>query len=270
MSNQIQAVIFDWAGTVLDFGCFAPTQIFVDAFESALGFGLTLPEARKPMGLGKWDHIQALGQDPAVAQRWVQQFGRAMSKADIDHIYETFIPLQQQRVLLHSQLIPGFLPVLSACRELGYKIGSTTGYPREVMEQLTTAASDQGYLPDCLICSGDLRAGSRPGPWMALACVIELGLSSVWQCVKVDDTVPGIQEGLNAGMWTVGLTLSGSLCGVTEEEWRALDADALAALRAPAHAELSNAGAHFVIDTVADLMPVLAQIEDRLRAGIRP
>lgn len=270
VSKQIDVLIFDWAGTVLDFGCFAPTQIFVDAFESAFDFQITLEEARKPMGLGKWEHIEALGKDPDVGARWQAQFGRPMAPADVDHIYQTFIPLQQERVVAHADLIPGFLDVLAQCRARGYKIGSTTGYPRAVMDRLVTTAAEHGYEPDCLVCTGDLPVGGRPGPWMALACAIELGAAAVWRCIKIDDTTPGIEEGLRAGMWTVGVTLSGSLCGVTQQQFEQLSVNEKAALRQPAEEQLKAAGAHFVIDTVADLMPVLEQIEARVLAGDRP
>lgn len=63
MGKQIDVLIFDWAGTVVDFGCFAPTQIFVDAFKTAFDFEITLEQARRPMGLGKYEHIEALGKD---------------------------------------------------------------------------------------------------------------------------------------------------------------------------------------------------------------
>lgn len=270
MSKQIDALIFDWAGTVLDFGCFAPTQIFVDAFKSAFDFEITLDEARKPMGLGKWEHIEALGQDSAVSARWQAQFGRPMVASDIDHIYNTFIPLQQERVVAHADLIPGFLAVLGQCRDRGYKIGSTTGYPRVVMDRLVDVAAQHGYAPDCLVCTGDLPAGGRPGPWMALACAIELGAGAVWRCVKIDDTTPGIEEGRRAGMWTVGVTLSGSLCGATQQQFEQMSSYEKDALRQPADKQLQDAGAHFVIDTVADLMPVLDQIEAQILAGDRP
>lgn len=268
--REIDAVIFDWAGTVVDFGCFAPTQIFVDAFKAAYNFDLTLEEARRPMGLGKWQHIEALGQDKDVSVRWLAQFGQAMAKADVDRLYETFIPLQCDRVQAHSQLIPGVLAVVADCQKNGCKIGSTTGYPREVMDRLVDAAASQGYKPQSVVCSGDLSAGGRPGPWMALASAISLEARAAWRCVKIDDTTPGIAEGISAGMWTVGLTLSGSLCGITQAAFDAMDDTQKQVLRVPAAEVLTKAGAHFVIDTVADLMPVLQQIDAQLRNGQRP
>lgn len=270
MTPALEAVIFDWAGTVVDFGSFAPTQIFVDAFKTAYDFDLSLAEARGPMGLGKWQHIEALGHDPAVAARWQARFGHAMGEAEVRHLYETFIPLQIERVALHSDLIPGALDVVAELRRRGLKIGSTTGYPRPVMERLMPLAAAHGYAPDCTVCADDLAAGARPGPWMALDCVRQLRLNAVWRCVKVDDTVPGIEEGVNAGMWTVGLALSGSPAGWTLAEYEAADEATRAVVRERVGAEFCAAGAHFVIDTVAQLPPVLDQIAQALAQGRRP
>ncbi len=270
MNHQLEAVIFDWAGTVVDFGSFAPTQIFVDAFKSAFNFDLTLAEARGPMGLGKWQHIEALGRDPEVGSRWQQQMGHAMQAADIQHIYDTFIPLQVERVGLHSDLIPGTLATLAQLRSWGCKVGSTTGYPRQVMTRLMALAADKGYSPDCTVCADDLAAGARPGPWMALDCVQQLKIGAVSHCVKVDDTLPGIAEGLNAGMWTVGVTLSGSPAGWTLQDMLGASEPERDAVRQRVGASLRAAGAHYAIDSVADLGPVLADIETRLARGERP
>ncbi len=270
MQNRLEAVIFDWAGTVVDFGSFAPTQIFVDAFKSAFDFDLTLEEARGPMGLGKWQHIEALGRDAGIAARWLARFGHPMSESEVRHIYETFIPLQVERVGLHSSLIPGVLDVVDQLRLRGLKIGSTTGYPRQVMERLMGMAAEQGYAPDCTVCADDLAAGARPGPWMALECVQQLRVGAVCRCVKVDDTLPGIEEGLNAGMWTVGLSLSGSPAGWTLAEFEAADPKARTHMRDRVTPQFYQAGAHYVIDTVADLPPVLNQIQQRLALGERP
>lgn len=270
MQQQLEAVIFDWAGTTVDFGSFAPTQIFVDAFKQAFDFDLSLAEARGPMGLGKWQHIEALGRDPVIGARWQAQFGRPMSHDDIDHIYRTFLPLQVERVGAHADLIPGTLDAVANLRAHGLKIGSTTGYPRQVMTRLMAVAADKGYAPDCTVCADDLAAGARPGPWMALQCVLELKIGCVAHCVKVDDTTPGIAEGRNAGMWTVGLALSGSPAGLTWEDYKAATPEQLSAIRSRVSAEFLAAGAHFVIDSIADLRPVLAQIERKLAAGERP
>lgn len=265
----LEAVIFDWAGTVVDFGSFAPTQVLLDVF-AAQGVAVSMDEARVPMGLAKWDHIQALGRLPSVAARWRARFGRDMDAADVDALYDKFMPLQVARVAAYSAPIPGAIDTVNALRARGLKIGSCSGYPRVVMDALLPHAAALGYAPDYTVAADDLPAGGRPGPWMALANVLALAIGDVRHCVKVDDTEPGIAEGLRAGMWTVGLSASGNAVGLSAEDWQALDPAQQAARRAPAEAMLRAAGAHYVIDTLADLPAVLDAIEARLAAGERP
>jgi phosphonoacetaldehyde hydrolase len=268
--HHIKALILDWAGTVVDFGSFAPTAIFVEAFAQAFDFPLALAEARAPMGLGKWDHIAAIGRLPSVDTRWQQRFGQPMRKEDVDHLYQTFMPLQIEAVGRFAAPVPGVLPLLAELRAAGMRIGSCSGYPRAVMEALLPTAAREGYRPDHWVATDDLPAGGRPGPWMALQNVIALGIDAVAHCIKVDDAVPGIAEGLNAGMWTVGLSVSGNEFGATLDEYRAMSAEQVAARRRPAEEKLRAAGAHYVIDTLADLRPVIADIDARLARGERP
>ena len=270
MTKQVQAVIFDWAGTVVDFGSFAPTTIFVEAFRREYDFDISLAEARVPMGLGKWDHIKAVGELPEVSQRWQDKFGQPMQKEDIDKIYQTFMPLQIAKVGEHADLIPGAKAVIDGFREEGIKIGSCTGYPRVVLDALIPAAKENGYSPDCAVATDDLVAGGRPAPYMVLQNMIELAVTDVKACIKVDDSVPGITEGLNAGMWTVALLLSGNEAGLTQAEFEQADEATLAGARAKAIDAFAHSGAHYQIDTIADLPEVVADIERRLAVGERP
>lgn len=270
MPSPIQAVIFDWAGTVVDFGSFAPTTIFVEAFKQGFDFDISLAEARVPMGLGKWQHIQAVGQLPEVEKRWRTQFGHPMSAEDIDKIYAAFMPLQIAKVADHAKPIPQAIEVVNQLKVQGIKIGSCSGYPRQVMEVLIPAAKEYGYEPDCVVATDDLPQGGRPAPFMALQNVMELGITDVRACIKVDDALPGIEEGHNAGMWTVGLLLSGNEAGLTEEAFLQADAATLQAARQQATNKLSQANPHYLIDTIADLPQVISEIERRLLAGERP
>ena len=159
-TGPLQAVIFDWAGTVVDFGSFAPTQVLIDAF-AGFDIEVSLAEARIPMGLAKWDHIQALGRLPAVAARWQARFGRAMNDADVDALYAAFIPLQIERVGDYSALIPGALECIATLRQRGLKIGSCSGYPAVVMEKVVELARKNGYVTDHVVATDE---GYSPHP----------------------------------------------------------------------------------------------------------
>lgn len=267
--SPLQAVIFDWAGTLVDFGSLAPTQIFVEAF-ATFNIRITLEQARGPMGLSKWDHIHELLQEPRIAAQWNTTFGRAPSHTDVDAIYARFMPLQIAKVGEFSAPIEGAVQVLQWLRAHGLKVGSCSGYPREVLNQLLPQAAQAGITPDHVVAGDELAAGGRPGPYMALANVLALRISDVRACVKVDDTAPGIEEGLNAGMWTIGLSLSGNEVGYSKEEYLSANAVEVEAKVAVAEAKLKKAGAHYVIRTIADLPAVLAKIAQRMRQGELP
>jgi phosphonoacetaldehyde hydrolase len=266
--HQLTAVVFDWAGTVLDFGSCAPMGAFVRLFEK-YGITLTIDEARGPMGMAKWDHIKALGTLPGVAAQWQARYGKPFVDADVDALYEVFTPMNAAVVADFADFIPGAIDVVNSLRARGLKIGSTTGYNRPIMDIVTPIAAAGGYVPDNLVCAGDLASG-RPSPLMMYRCFADLGVWPPSTVVKVDDTGVGIEEGLNAGTWTVGLSVSGNAVGLSLAEWTALDATQQARLRSVATDKLRASGAHYVIDSVADLMPVLSDIEARLRKGELP
>ncbi|CAN5414298.1 phosphonoacetaldehyde hydrolase [soil metagenome] len=263
-THRLQAVIFDWAGTLVDHGSLAPTQIFVEAFAS-FDIRITLAQARGPMGLSKRDHIRTLLKEPSILAQWKERFGSAPGERDIDALYERFMPMQIEKVGAYSAPITGAVETLAWLRAQGLKIGSCSGYPRQVLDVLLPLAAASGIVPDHVVAGDELAAGGRPGPYMALANVLALQVSDVRACVKVDDTVPGIEEGRNAGMWCVGLTLSGNEVGMTQAALDTLAPSEVEALRQDAAARLRAAGAHFVIDSIADLPQVIHEIEQLCR-----
>ena len=86
MTFPVKAVIFDWAGTMVDFGCKAPVKALCDVFAGE-GVPITEAEARADMGKAKYDHVTALLNEPAIAARWAARFGTAPTGADIDRVY---------------------------------------------------------------------------------------------------------------------------------------------------------------------------------------
>lgn len=266
--TQLQAVVLDWAGTVVDFGSFAPTQIFVEAF-SEFGVDVSLEEARGPMGMGKWDHIRTLCNQPQIAERYRPMFNRLPTDEDVTALYERFMPLQIEKIALHSAVIPGALEAIAALRDKGLKIGSCSGYPAVVMAKVVELARQNGYVADHVVATDEVPNG-RPYPAQALANVIALGISDVAACVKVDDTWPGILEGRSAGIWTVALTCSGNALGLTYEQFKALPADELAAQRTRIGQLFEGSRPHYLIDTIVELPAVIEDINARLSRGETP
>jgi len=214
-------------------------------------------------------HIRKISQLDSVSERWEEIHGRKPNEDDVDEMFADFVPLQLACLADYSDLIPGTLEAITRFRERGLKIGSTTGYLPEMMAMLKEEASQRGYVPDSSVCAGDVPAG-RPEPWMCLENAKNLGVYPMESIVKVDDTLPGIDEGLNAGMWTIGLAKTGNEIGLNQEEIEALTADELQVKLEGAYRRMWQVGAHYVVDGIWDVPIVLDLIDERLSRGERP
>jgi len=267
-NSPIQAVVFDWAGTMIDFGCRAPVKALSEVFAEA-GIEIQQAEARADMGKAKRDHVRALLAMPRIAAAWRAAHGAASTEADVDRLHDAVEPKMRAAARDCATLIPGAVELVADLRARGVSIGSTTGYTRPMMADILPLAASQGYAPDVVVCAGETAQG-RPSPLMMWKALVELGAWPGRACVKVDDAVVGIGEGLEVGAWTIGLSASGNGVG--------LDASALAMLPAAerkarietAARALLEAGAHYVVESVAHLGPVLAEIEARIERGETP
>lgn len=259
---MIRAVIFDWAGTTVDYGCFAPLQVFIEVFKKR-GIQVTHEEARKPMGLLKRDHIAAMCAMERIANLWKSRFGRLPEKKDIDELYADFEPMLFAALHQFCTVIPGALDMTERLRRMGIKLGSTTGYTAEMMEVVTAEARKQGYAPDAVVTSDGLPAG-RPYPYMIFQNAIQLGVYPMKHIVKVGDTISDIQEGINAGVWTVGVLKGSSELGMTEQEVRDCDPDVLAGKMEEVERRYRQAGADYVIDSIGELDQLIPHINLRI------
>jgi phosphonoacetaldehyde hydrolase len=267
-AGPLQALILDWAGTAVDHGCFAPVAVFTAIFEQR-GISVSAAQARAPMGLEKRAHIRAVAQMEPVARQWQDVYGRSCTEEDITAMFEEFLPLQKQVVADYAEPVPELPALLAACRARRLKIGTTTGYSRAIMEALLPEAQQRGYTPDSCVCPDDVPAG-RPAPWMCFQNAMNLGFYPMEAGVKVGDTLPDVAEGLNAGMWTVAVVVSGNDLGLTREEFEALEPPTQAAQVQAVRQRMYQAGAHYVIDTLDELPAVLDDVTARLRRGERP
>jgi len=268
MKTSVKAVIFDWAGTTVDYGSRAPMGAFVKLFESE-GIEMTIAQARIPMGISKWEHINFLLNLPEVQNQWLKIHEVPHTDADVDRLLDIFVPINKVSILEYSQLIPGVATLTKALRERDIKIGSTTGYTRELLDLLLPIAKEQGYEVDVFSYSGDTPLG-RPSAQMMIKCARQLGLDNPLSFIKVDDTQPGIEEGKSFGSWTVGVAVSGNTLGLSLEELNALPEVEAARLKNAARIKMQEMKPDFVIDSVADLLPIVDEINERISRGEFP
>ena len=266
--GSLKCAILDWAGTTMDYGVYAPAVVFIEVFKRE-GVEITMEEARGPMGAHKKVHIRKITEMPAVARRWREIKGREVSSEDVDRMFEQFVPLQLQCLGQYSKLIPGTPEVLADFKKRGIATGSTTGYTRAMVDINLKEAEKQGYVPDCTVASDEVPAG-RPFPFACWKNAIELQAWPVEACVKIGDTVPDVAEGLNAGMWVIGLALTGNEVGLNEQEVEALEPGDRQRRLDRAREKLAMAGAHYVVDGIWDVPPLVDEINRRLSAGEKP
>lgn len=256
--KKIKAVIFDWAGTLVDFGCMAPVNVFVDVFNE-WGVSITQKEARQPMGLAKKDHLIALCNMDRIQAAWIEVHGEKPKAAQINEMYSQLTPKMTDLVADFASPIPGVTSQLNALRAQNIKLGSTTGYVSEMMEKIVPIAATEGLVLDSVVNSSDCKEG-RPSPFMIFRNMENLGIYSVDEVIKVGDTVADIQEGLNAGVWTIGITTTGNEVGLNLEDWLSLTLEEKESLKTQAADTLSEAGAHFIIHDMRELPELIDEI----------
>lgn len=262
--KKIECVIMDWAGTVIDYGCFAPVAAFVKSFQ-AIGIDITAEEARRPMGLTKIDHIRALFEMERIGQLFAEKYGRPFNEKDVNERYADFQKLLFATLTEYTDPIPGVVDTIDQLRKMGLKIGSTTGYTEEMMQTVVPAAAAKGYVTDFYATSDGLPGG-RPFPYMIYKNLCRLAVPSRHSVVKCGDTIADIKEGVSAGVWSVGVVLGSNEMGLTEEETKALPERALKDKMAEVRHRMYAAGADYVIDTMTELPALIAAINERMKS----
>jgi phosphonoacetaldehyde hydrolase len=267
-ADRLKALVLDWAGTTVDFGSLAPARTLQELF-AALGIALTEAETRQHMGLPKKEHIRGILSMSRIRDAWQELRDSVPADADVDAIYADFIPLQTSCLTEYSAVIPGVSEAVENFRRRGLKIGSTTGYTRAMLDLLLGPSASEGYSPDCSLTPEEVGAG-RPYPFMMYEAAVQLHVYPMQAIAKIGDTPADVQEGLNAGAWSIGVAGTGNSIGLSLEEFHALSEAERESRLVQARAELQNAGAHYVVDTLDDLPSVLDDIDARLRSGYEP
>lgn len=266
--GKVRLVVFDWAGTMVDYGCQAPVAAFVNGFR-AKGVDVSMAAARIPMGMEKREHIETVAAMEEVARLWHKVHGRAVSEQDIDAMYDEFARLLLESIEEKSNLLPDVVEVVAELRKRSIRIGASTGYFTEAADIVLKKAAAQGYTPDFSICASDVPAG-RPAPWMIYRTMEALGVFPLEAVVNVGDTPIDIESALNGGVWSVGVAATGNQMGLTEAEIALLPAEEYLSRLQKARNSLAAAGAHYVMDTMAELPAIINSIETALSAGKKP
>lgn len=259
---KIEGIIFDWAGTTVDYGCFAPVQAFAEVFH-AFGMEVTMEETRKPMGMLKRDHIKTMLEMPRIKRLWKSAHGRAVTEADIDAMHDTFTEKLMSILDQFADPKPYVVETIARLRAMGLAIGSTTGYTDQMMAVVTRVAKEKGYAPDFWISPNSVDNYGRPYPYMIFENLKQLHIRDVHAAVKVGDTISDIKEGVAAGVISVGILEGSSLMGLMQTEYEALSTQEKEALCARLRKEYMQAGADYVVQDIRELPALIQELNDK-------
>ncbi len=266
--GPVKAVIFDLAGTIVDYGSCAPAGVFKELF-AKYGVEITNEQAREPMGMQKRDHIQRILSMKDVSDKWRQKYHRTWTEEDLDQMYADFIPMQISSLRKYSDVINGVKESFETLRSKGIKIGVTTGYNTEMTNIVISLIKEQNIELDAVVCASDVPKG-RPAPWMIFRIMQELNTFPPESIVSVGDTIPDIESALNAGVWSIGVAKTGNMIGLNESEISDLSKSDLDNLLQKAYKIMYSNGAHYVVDSVYDCPNVIEKISLRLSEGEKP
>ena len=268
--GKVKALVLDWSGTVADAYVLAPAVVFFEVFKKH-GVDISMFEARGPMGLRKDLHIKALTEVPEIRHRWKEIKGKDPDQGDVDAMFEDFVPMQLDCLRQYTGLLPGVAEVIQRLQKQGIKIGSTTGFVRSMVDILEEDAKKQGYVPDASVAGDEVVHGARPKPFMVYKNLDMMDVHPIQSVIKVDDTVSGIGEALEAGCWGVGVSLYSNYMDIDSlADAESLSDEEMARRLDHTNEILQKAGAHYVIDTLADIEPVIEDVNRRLARGERP
>lgn len=256
---KITCVIMDWAGTAIDYGCFAPLHAFLKVFTDEKDIKISYRQAREPMGLLKIDHIRAILMMPEVSKKFYEEYQRNWTEQDVTQMYQSFEKHLFGSLRNFTTPIPGVLETMDKLREMGICIGSTTGYTAEMMAIVRPEAEKKGYRVDNLVTPDGLPLG-RPAPFMIYKNMIDLAIPSVDQVVKVGDTIADIREGKNAKVKSVGIIIGSNEMGLTLEEFSNLSVEEQTTLKEEVRARMKNAGADKILESITDLPDYIKHI----------
>lgn len=137
----------------------------------------------------------------------------------------------------------------------------------EMLSPIFTPAQSPNTL-DCMVSPCEVSQG-RPYPWMIYEIAHRLQVFPLSDIVKVGDTAADMQEGRNAGVWTIGV-LNHNEAAAAQTASRIVDDSVAEERRRQSVYGLKRAGAHIVMNSLADLPRILREIEMLQHTGGYP
>ena len=137
-----------------------------------------------------------------------------------------------------------------------------------MVDILEADAKEQGYVPDASVAGDEVSHGARPKPFMVYHNLDLMDVHPIQSVVKVDDTISGVGEALEAGCWGVGIARYSNYMNIDSiEHMESLSENDIQRRLSETREILQKTGAHYVIDTFDQLPEVIDPINLHLKDG---
>ena len=262
---MIKACIFDLGGTIVDKYSLSPLLSLQKAYSLKK---LYVPNKLiiKDMGKHKFEHIRELCNENLINTQFRIHNDRDISTIDMESIFNDFNDIQIQYMNMNLNIIPETSSIIHYLRQNDIKVGITTGFNNVQMNIAVDKLRYNHIIIDSAVSS---EFSSRPLPHMIRKNMNNLQIEDPKQVIKIDDTCVGIQEGINAGCYTVGVARWSvnmdmfSLDTLTKEAFTEAcfnHTDIINHKLIESRRRLKEAGADFVIDTLDELPSIIKSI----------
>jgi len=265
--KKIQLAVFDVGGTIIDAGCKAPAITFKKVFDQ-YKFDTNMSNIRKHMGICKKEHIRRLLLD-GNRDRINEDYDYNELSKLIDRMYYSFEEHEYIALEEYGKPITGTIEVLSRLGNESISVGLCTGFNRNILNKILQLNPVINQLITTCVANNEVSLG-RPSPFMVYQNMMNTRVTDYECVVKVDDTVSGILEGVNAGCWTIGVSKYGNSMGMDEEEiikLKKIDPEEYHRRHNKAILELKQAGANMVVDEIRSVPQAINKINDLLFYG---
>ena len=269
--GKLRGCIFDWSGTLIDKYSIAPVRSLIDTFRD-FKIDVTGDDVRSAMGIRKDEHIKDILNKEHVKSQWMKLYKVPPTNTNFEELNLHYQMKQLDTISEYTEIIPGVrsqLLYFKNNRRLLF--GGTTGFYNNITEKIKEDIRKQGLILDAFVSGDDVKNGSRPNPFMLFRCMELLGISNVRSVLKVDDTIAGVQEGLNAGVWTVGVARYSNYMNIHSlDDLEKIDINDYNERVRYSYQKLLHSGAHYVINDLSELDNVIRDINSRLKRGESP
>ena len=272
----IKTVVLENSGTFIDPYVIAPTRTFKKVF-SNYRIPITMFEIRRKIGLRNDLHIREILKLPRIKSEFFKKYGRRSNEEDIMNIYIDFVQTQLKILPEYCVLLPKVKETIDIMKNDGIKIVTTTGFNREIVDCIVEKVKKLGIELDNTVAADEfpnkyLNLSVRPKPFMLYKNLFKLDAWPIQSVVKVDNTIIGIQEGLSAGCWSIGITDYSNYMNINSlEEWKSLNnIEKYERKEYSRNKIIKESGAHYVINEFDELLPVIQDINKRLINGETP